>query len=260
MQWVCPNMSSDPLLLTACADGILNVHALRGGRAAPTLERVGEASASSSICLSVSLHTADAEHTVLTTSTDGTAALYTLRGAGGPLVAEASWRCCEHEPWAGAVLSRNIIATGGDDTRFQLWDRRSQAPFFMSAPLDGGVTVLTPLSAQELCVGSYDETLRVVDVRAPSRYVAEAPAVGGIWRVKPLRRPAGTLLAVAGMYGGFCTFDYARGGLTRDRTYVGPHDCTSIAYGIDWLHDGAAPAVACASFYDRCVSVAVRAV
>ena len=115
-----------------------------------------------------------------------------------------------------------------------------------------------------LAVGSYDNTVRLFDMRKPLVPLTQVDVGGGAWRVKWHPSPARKNdLLVACMHDGFkvvrfndgnagdiVDFSEGQGGI---RTRFDQH--TSLAYGVDWSHaqDGNSDdtLVASCSFYDH---------
>jgi diphthamide biosynthesis protein 7 len=100
----------------------------------------------------------------------------------------------------------NLVATGGDEGSWKVWDIRAgftQPVYHAANDFDAGVTVISPHPRHPhlLAVGSYDETIRLYDIRAESSLVLSLPSSpsssisvnrlfhsdslgGGIWRLK----------------------------------------------------------------------------
>lgn len=101
-----------------------------------------------------------------------------------------------------------VMYSGGDDCCFLGWDLRTDlsAPLFRNRKSHGaGVTSMqcSPHTEHLLATGSYDEELRLWDVRMLSRPVESCHVGigGGVWRIKWHEKvPCG--IVVAGMHGG----------------------------------------------------------
>ena len=208
------------------------------------------------------------------------------------------WQAHDLETWAIHFQSRQrgegsspMIYTGADDCCFKAWDARGdlERPVFVNRREHGaGVTCIasSPHDSNVVVTGSYDEFLRLWDVRNTSRPVmrvlsADTDKVhcgGGVWRIKfhPVNPK---LLLVACMHDGFKIMhvDYAADALEADgahapvRTMHHYEGHASLAYGADWVRmqgnggdgveDKEADAscttaiVATCSFYDRALHV-----
>jgi diphthamide biosynthesis protein 7 len=174
----------------------------------------------------------------------------------------------------------NIVATGGDEGSWKLWDlRTSLAKPVHHCPddFDAGVTVISPHPRQShlLVVGSYDETIALYDARYQSLSQQQPKSIfhssslgGGIWRCKWHPHDHNRLL-VAAMHGGcrVVTFDGLISGtdedtdtaesppiiMTVDQAFT---EHKSMAYGADWLVYGSSEktrteVAASCSFYDQ---------
>lgn len=166
------------------------------------------------------------------------------------------------EAWI-AVFDKNqpnIVYTGGDDTVLACYDLRTPPDpdlLWKSRVHDAGVTSLLSMPGKEhvLISGSYDEHLRVLDLRNPKRAVKESLNLGGgIWRIKqhPHRSD---LLLTANMYHNFAIVSYgaADSSLTQEAQYF---EHKSICYGCDWApNDRDFLTFASCSFYDHRLSI-----
>ncbi|EDR15594.1 uncharacterized protein LACBIDRAFT_228424 [Laccaria bicolor S238N-H82] len=174
----------------------------------------------------------------------------------------STWHAHDFEPWTVAwnYWNTNVIYSGGDDLKLKAWDIRQncEQPIFVNKRFEAGVTSIQshPLVEHLIAVGSYNDTVRLFDVRKPLIPVSEANVGGGAWRVKwhpSLNRKHDLLVAC--MHDGckvihFNHEDFSGGSLSRR---FDDHD--SMAYGVDWsygpnLATGESIIGSC-SFYDH---------
>ncbi|XP_076160276.1 diphthine methyltransferase [Ptiloglossa arizonensis] len=146
-----------------------------------------------------------------------------------------SWPAHEFEAWIAAFdyWNINVIYTGGDDCKFQVFDTRiGTHPIALNKIHGAGVTSIHSNATKEflLSSGSYDDTLRLWDTRNLKRFVSETNLGGGVWRLKwdPFARK---YLLAACMYGGFKIIDCER---TEAPSVIGEYKHESLAYGCDW--------------------------
>ena len=115
--------------------------------------------------------------------------------------------------------------------------------------------------------GSYDEDVRVWDVRTLRRPVSTFSTGGGVWRLKWHPHPdRGDLLLAACMHAGVCVLDVASSARSPTVGASAGGEATglaakftrhaSMAYGADWCRltpslNSRTPLVASCSFYDR---------
>jgi len=159
------------------------------------------------------------------------------------------------EMWAVAFdLARaDVLYTGADDCAFKVWDLRdaSRATVVNRKTHGAGVTCVSPSPHDDtiIATGSYDDHVRLWDVRALKSPVSELNVGGGVWRCRwhPTRRA----LACAAMGGGAALVDANDNALRLDYTYA---EHGSIVYGADWMrvNDEKEVLVTC-SFYDKMV-------
>ncbi|KAF6262815.1 WD40-repeat-containing domain protein [Scenedesmus sp. NREL 46B-D3] len=195
-------------------------------------------------------------------SSAGTISIVQVAEAGLQKVAE--WRAHELEAWMAHWdrHQRHVLYSGADDCTFKGWDTRTpcssssssstadeaapqQAPTFSNRRAHGaGVCCISshPRRPQLLVTGSYDEAVRLWDVRMATRPVetCQVPTGGGVWRLK-WHPTNDRLLLAACMYNGFALVaaDESWSSLAVVEEYKG-HD--SIAYGADWYKGPPLPA------------------
>lgn len=175
------------------------------------------------------------------------------------------------ECWTGAFgevgpLS-NVVFTGGDDLALIAHDRRTNGPIWTAARAhDAGVVAILPASphwnaanAHHLWTGSYDDHLRVLDLRITEQSTDLIPGLvprvlqkenlgGGVWRLIP--SPVDQRVLACCMYDGARIINGGESFLVEGY-FKGDHE--SMCYGGDWASDGSY--VATCSFYDNVVQV-----
>eukprot|EP00551_Chaetoceros_affinis_P004097 CAMPEP_0203683350 /NCGR_PEP_ID=MMETSP0090-20130426/47477_1 /ASSEMBLY_ACC=CAM_ASM_001088 /TAXON_ID=426623 /ORGANISM="Chaetoceros affinis, Strain CCMP159" /LENGTH=449 /DNA_ID=CAMNT_0050552493 /DNA_START=670 /DNA_END=2019 /DNA_ORIENTATION=+ len=199
---------------------------------------------------------------------------------------------CAAEVWTVCFASNqqystysNTLISGGDDCTMKLWDLRTcsdcNGSIMINRPIhsigqeeyNAGVTAVAyhPSSEHLFCCGSYDESVRLWDMRKLSSKepLNRIDVGGGVWRVKWHPKDKGRIL-VGAMHGGCCVVDipclshcHNNNGSDVDGedSDSGSYDMRitgefveheSMAYGADWVFlDGQYEAAASCSFYDR---------
>lgn len=144
------------------------------------------------------------------------------------------------------------IYTGSDDGVLAAWDTRTEARqadgpmpcIFRNRRTHGaGVTAVVPIDEYQLLTGSYDDNIRLLDIRNPNRAIRERNIGGGVWRVIPKTK---TELLACCMYNGAKIL--ATESFNVIKEWNG-HE--SIVYGGD-VTEGA---LATCSFYDKRVCI-----
>mmetsp|Transcript_7733 Transcript_7733/g.25660 ORF Transcript_7733/g.25660 Transcript_7733/m.25660 type:complete len:358 (-) Transcript_7733:52-1125(-) len=256
-----------PRLAVAGADGSVRIHAvdIESGLQ-PASESVAVVH-DGALCTCVDWERGEGSgscEALAASGSDGTVCvLRRAPSATSPLEIEAEWHAHDAEIWACATdpWRPGLVYTGADDCALKGWDARAAAdgdgPAFVNRKSHGaGVCCIAPSPHDEhvLATGSYDENLRLWDVRSlhvPVRTV-EVGCGGGVWRARWHPRTRGLLLC-ASMHGGVALVSaddessdgggYARAAVTAQ--YTG-HE--SFAYGADW-HAGEAGLAATCAFY-----------
>ncbi|XP_065875412.1 uncharacterized protein [Euphorbia lathyris] len=256
-----------PLLAQADADGCLRIHALE---CSPDKEKggflrdiVGE-KISSSMCLC--LDWSPSATSIVVGLSDGSVSAVSFSESQLDVIQE--WKAHDFEVWATSfdIHQPQLVYTGSDDCKFSCWDLRdspANAVFQNSKIHKMGVCCIAkfPSDPNRLVTGSYDEYLRVWDVRSISRPINETSVHlgGGVWRLKHHPYVPGLILAAC-MHNGFAVVkieEDQKGEVIETYSQHG-----SLAYGADWqrkeLLQGdkqKKTAVATCSFYDRLLRI-----
>lgn len=228
-----------------------------------SLEEISDKKVSSSMCLFLDWNPSVTSITV--GLSDGCVAIVSL--AESQLEVQEEWKAHDFELWTTSFDTHqpHMVYTGSDDCRFSCWDLRngpSKLAFQNSKTHKMGVCCISksPYDSNTVLTGSYDENLRVWDVRSISRPVNETSLGlgGGVWRIKHHPFVPGLVLAAC-MHNGFAIVKIKGNEAEVIETYS-KHE--SLAYGADWCRqepviDGGrrSSLVATCSFYDRLLRV-----
>jgi len=204
----------------------------------------------------------DEEQTIQLAISDSKGDLHLLKySPQGVISRERSWSSHGFEAWTCAFdrWSPHLLYSGGDDMLLMAHDLRTEQRAWTNRAHMAGVTCLLshPRHEHHLLTGSYDEQLRLFDIRSMKRTLAELDLGGGIWRLKPHPLHPDLILAAC-MYTNFSVvqLDASAPGLSLLGAY---EEHKSICYGADWApfgnNDGSLTMATC-SFYDHklCVS------
>eukprot|EP00466_Bigelowiella_natans_P006144 jgi/Bigna1/82708/fgenesh1_pg.96_\ len=124
---------------------------------------------------------------------DKAVSLWRLSKSHSSLVKTAQWEAHSiDEVWACNFdpFDANVLYTGADDCKFNIWDIRggggSGGPVVANGNHEAGVTVIAPHPSYEhvLATGSYDEKVRVYDKRNFYRPLSTFETGGGVWRLR----------------------------------------------------------------------------
>ncbi|EFA76071.1 WD40 repeat-containing protein [Heterostelium album PN500] len=170
------------------------------------------------------------------------------------------WDAHGYEAWIAAFYyhQEQLMFSGGDDCLWKHWDSRvGLSTPTITKRCDMGVTSIHchPHRENIVAVGSYDENLRVWDLRSMRSPVSTTALGGGVWRVK--WHPSSDKqdqLVTACMGGAFNKLTFNNELTSADiETYNGQHQ--SIAYGVDWSSSSENQYIGCCSFYDKLLSI-----
>ncbi|KAF9622126.1 hypothetical protein IFM89_029410 [Coptis chinensis] len=251
-----------PLLAQADADGYLRVNSLgctldKQQNGGDLLTEIAGEKVSSSMCLCLDWNPSATSISV--GLSDGSASIITVREA--QLKVQQTWVAHDFEVWATSFDTHqpHLVYTGSDDCRFSCWDLReslSSLAFQNKKTHKMGICCIakSPADHNTLLTGSYDEYLRVWDVRSISKPINESSIClgGGVWRIKHHPSIPGLILAAC-MHNGFAVVSTKNDNVLLMETY-GKHN--SLAYGADWQRgERERSVVATCSFYDRLLRV-----
>lgn len=218
---------------------------------------------SSSMCLCVDWNPSATSMAV--GLSDGSVSIVSLQES--ELNISQEWKAHDFELWAASfdIQQPMLVYTGSDDCKFSCWDLRNGASnlvFQNKKAHRMGVCCIakSPSDPNTLLTGSYDECLRIWDVRSTSLPVIESSIGlgGGVWRIKHHPSIPGLVLTAC-MHNGFGIVKFGGDQVRVVETY---NKHGSLAYGADWqrgdrVADGkrTSVAVATCSFYDRLLRV-----
>ncbi|KAK1326246.1 WD-40 repeat-containing protein MSI5 [Acorus calamus] len=261
--------NAGPVVAQADAEGFLRLHALQCGRSdvdadGISLRDIGAENVTSSMCLCLDWHPLGTS--ISLGLSNGSIAVVTLQESQ-PHISQ-TWQAHDYEVWATSFDNHQpqLLYTGSDDCRLSCWDLRESPskPVFNDAKSHKmGVCCITkvPTDSNMLLTGSYDEFLRVWDVRSASKPLSQSSISlgGGVWRLK-IHPCVSDFVLAACMHNGFAIAKIRSGVAEVVETYK---NHGSLAYGADWqkgecsTQGGAkrGSLVATCSFYDQLLRI-----
>ena len=240
---------SRPRLAVAESDGCLSLYSLTEERTG--LVRTSHLSLTSGLCLALEW-SADSSLLAVTDSEGSLSILSVGQTADLTLLTKIS-SAHSFEAWTTCFSKHNfnLVYSGGDDCVLKFHDTREGQPVRSNRRSHSmGVTSMLCDSQDEnrLWTGSYDEQVRVWDVRNCRQELDSLAVGGGVWRIKQSARSPDQLL-LATMHDGFK--------VVRDLSVVAEYrDHDSLAYGADWVsglvwRGKSLDVAATCSFYDH---------
>ncbi|KAH9330716.1 hypothetical protein KI387_002824 [Taxus chinensis] len=251
IKWRPGNGDRQPNLLQADSDGNMAMYSLEHPEIVSEdevqtyeevkiKELVRENISCSSMCLTVDWDQANASPSsnIAVGLSDGLVSVVRLREA--QMQIEHTWQAHGFEVWSVAYDSSHpdVLYSGADDCNFCGWDLResSHQPIFKNTKSHqmGVCSILkSPQWENSIITGSYDECLRLWDLRLMDRPVMQESVGlgGGVWKLK-FHPSIGNLVLAACMHNGFAIVRLDNDGMKIVEEYKG-HD--SLAYGADWF-------------------------
>ncbi|KAK0506232.1 WD40-repeat-containing domain protein [Armillaria luteobubalina] len=272
MKWCHMSPSSPATLGIADSEGNITLHQWQetGLR---QIQGIQIAKSSEILCLSLDWSNRRTPATQLgslvVSLSDGSLSILRPDNGTGSLSVQSSWHAHDYEPWIAAwnYWDTNMVFSGGDDLQMKGWDVREDLskPIFVNKRFDAGITSIQshPYIENLIAVGSYDNLVRLFDIRKPSIPISQIDVGGGAWRVK--WHPSSTRkndLLVACMHDGFkivsfdhlLSDDFLRANAGNGKIVKRFDEHESLAYGVDWSYatsEGDQTAIASCSFYDH---------
>ena len=168
---------------------------------------------------------------------DGSISIVNVREAG--LQISQSWMAHDYEIWATAfnICIPQLLYSGSGDCCFSCWDLRESPSILVfqntkSHQMGVCCYVQNPMNPNMLLTGSYEDFLRVWDLRSTSKPVSTYSISLGVvvWRIKPHPSLPGLVLAAC-MHNGFAVVQGGDEIVVMAESYA-KHE--SLAYGADW--------------------------
>ena len=212
MKW-CPASSRDdgqPLLVVGTSTGQLQIYSLEEENGIQLSLETTAYEPNDAMILSLDWNR-NQKRQVVTSQSNGSLSIWTC-ASGHDWIQEQQWRGhtlggCEIEVWIAAFDAHQatVVYSGGDDGILKGWDLRTggSTPIFQCRDQHQmGVCSIQshPTKKFSLATGSYDEHVRIWDIRSMKTPVAEYSTGGGVWRLKwhpydeVRRHPLSTLL------------------------------------------------------------------
>ncbi|XP_015075275.1 diphthine methyltransferase-like [Solanum pennellii] len=186
-----------PLLAQADADGYVRVHKLEScldESQVPgnSLLEISDEHVSSSMCLCIDWNPSATSLAV--GLSDGTVSIISFLES--QLSISRDWKAHDFEVWAASydIHQPQLVYTGSDDCKFSCWDLRddpSNIAFQNRKVHTMGICCITksPNDPYTILTGSYDEHLRVWDVRSTAKPLSKLKATKLKW-LKPITNMA----------------------------------------------------------------------
>lgn len=264
-KWCHRSRTSTAILGIADSEGRISVQEWQSqNHAFRCLQKISCASADV-LCLSLDWsnrrYPSDHLGSLIVSLSDGSLCLLNPSSPHGLVVSDV-WKAHVYEPWVAAwnYWESSVVYSGGDDLNLKGWDVRQplHRPIFANRSFDAGVTSVQnhPYVEHLLAVGSYNNAVRLFDMRKPLSALITMDVGGGAWRVKwhPLPERKNDLL-VACMHDGFKVVSTDLKEITMS---YGIGKCfdqhESLGYGVDWsFHEDVheETLIASCSFYDH---------
>ncbi|CAM9548127.1 unnamed protein product [Choristocarpus tenellus] len=235
-KWRNDPLGESAIIACATSTGRVTLHALRShaDRDAPeTLETLSTSNPSDRLLLSLDwneIDTANEKTQVVVSESDGSLSVWRCHPGGGEMVCEQRWSAhvmrggAPAEAWITFFSRFNpfTVISGADDGLMKGWDLRAcggeafraghswgGSPSFVCRHHGAGVTSgqWHPSREHVFASGSYDEDIRLWDIRNTRDSVSQVSTGGGLWRLKWHPSPeAGQrdLLLAACMHAGVC--------------------------------------------------------
>ena len=161
---------TEALLAAALADGSVRQLALQDGTLEQTAEAPGPAAGSMAVSVDYSRCAPSAGDTLCVSYSCGR--LQHIQAGPAQLRSLVEWQAHTLEAWAAAwhYWSADVIFSGGDDCAFRVWDLRqgvAAAAWTDRRTHAAGVCCVASSPCQDhvVCTGSYDEKVRLWDLR-----------------------------------------------------------------------------------------------
>lgn len=245
LKWSC---QPRPRLAVAESDGCVSLYSLTEDRAG--LVRDSHLTLTSGLCLALEW-SADSSLLAVSDSEGALSILSAGQTDGLTLLNRISAHSFEAWTTCFSKHNFNLVYSGGDDCVLKFHDtREGQAVRSNRRSHSMGVTSMLCHSQDEnrLWTGSYDEQVRLWDVRNCRQELESLAVGGGVWRIKQSPTSPDQLL-VATMHDGFK--------IVRDLSVVAEYrEHDSLAYGADWVsglvwRGKSIDVAATCSFYDH---------
>ncbi|WKX98194.1 hypothetical protein Q1695_013682 [Nippostrongylus brasiliensis] len=189
------------IIIAAVADGSLFTTSINETECSDTI----------SVCEDVLLDVATVPESNVVSCTDKSGRVHLVDVVPGKVV--TSWDAhvlpytnsgCE--VWTCA-MRENLLCTGGEDGILKIWDLRSHSFVQQCRRFDAGVTFTSWIQSHSILTGSYDQHIRLFDVRNTKEPLIYVKTNGGVWHVENCEYGGTQHYLASCMYGGWALLD-----------------------------------------------------
>lgn len=180
----------------------------------------------------------------------------------------------EYGLWSCLILDENLYMTGSEDSLLKLWDARENSSKAVKTNKEHNASVNciykenTEDSGNVLITGSYDENVRLIDLRQFGQLVDRQKLDCSIWDINQTKYNNHNLKLIACIYEGFNIFDFKKKldmhldfknvlSLKVGQNYIKEEESiplhNSIVYGVDSKKYGKDLYIVSCSFYDNLI-------
>ncbi|CAJ0600365.1 unnamed protein product [Cylicocyclus nassatus] len=110
------------------------------------------------------------------------------------------------EVWT-CSLNNVSLCTGGEDATLKVWDTRSKTTVNRVTGFDAGVTFSSWQGENTILTGSYDQHIRLFDLRQTKEPLQIKETAGGVWHIEDVQAHGNPCHVAACMYGGWAILD-----------------------------------------------------
>ncbi|KAK6741623.1 hypothetical protein RB195_009472 [Necator americanus] len=110
------------------------------------------------------------------------------------------------EVWT-CSLNDTLLCTGGEDAVLKVWDIRSQTMVQRLNEFNAGVTFSNWKKDNVIITGSYDQHIRLFDMRKSKESLKAIETSGGVWHIEDYQNARKQYRVAACMYGGWTLLD-----------------------------------------------------
>ncbi|ETN83820.1 WD domain, G-beta repeat protein [Necator americanus] len=110
------------------------------------------------------------------------------------------------EVWT-CSLNDTLLCTGGEDGVLKVWDIRSQTMVQRLNEFNAGVTFSNWKKDNVIITGSYDQHIRLFDMRKSKESLKAIETSGGVWHIEDYQNARQQYRVAACMYGGWTLLD-----------------------------------------------------
>jgi diphthamide biosynthesis protein 7 len=207
-------------------------------------------------CNTLDISCVEYDQSILLSMNDGSFHLYSLEKDEFT----SNHQAHEYGLWSCLILDQNTFLTGSEDSILKMWDKRTDLNKAVSVNKEHSASINCIYkyfaSETEIITGSYDESLRIIDIRNLTSTIEKKKLNHSIWDINQQILKGKNYLLMSCIYEGFRIYEVQKGNdlievMKMEISQDEDNKHGTIVYGVDCFQKEDCLNISSCSFYDN---------